>query len=378
MDTNAADIEDFRLHWASFCDRDTFPGADDFEARMEAAGLIEADFVTKDDLDDTFAVERGLEIGGLKWVPTSAGRAVLSGEDVPAPTQLLLQALSRYRQTVGDNQHPGGLTVPRALELLEIAALALDPFKEISKSFPDVAHSTEIVVAGDRDNRRALSILDMHRAADAVELISTVVCAERPPAHHETDAASYWRQECKEMEIAFMSAKGEHSELALAMGFDDLTWFGDPLAPHSEIVEQAKRLYVDSTVGWLYDNEDVGREFSTNHPVESGEVPDATNITPATAPVLLNEMTQAWQMLSEIHKAKRELETELNCRRTSYGILLSVQGFREWLFKQWESESEGIPGEEMSGLVEARFVNLPEDCIVDLFEQFIGHKEKRV
>ena len=47
-------------------------------------------------------------------------------------------------------------------------------------------------------------------------------------------------------------------------------------------------------IGWLYDNEDAGREYSDSHPVESGEVPDATNIVPATAGNLLIELKSSW------------------------------------------------------------------------------------
>lgn len=51
--------------------------------------------------------------------------------------------------------------------------------------------------------------------------------------------------------------------------------------------------------GWLYDNEDTGREFSEQHPVDSGEVPDATNIVPANAGNLLNELRTAWVDLAD-------------------------------------------------------------------------------
>ncbi|WP_287461199.1 hypothetical protein [Sphingomonas sp.] len=35
--------------------------------------------------------------------------------------------------------------------------------------------------------------------------------------------------------------------------------------------------------GWVYDNEDTGEEYSPNHPIESGETPDATNVRRSTA-----------------------------------------------------------------------------------------------
>ena len=36
------------------------------------------------------------------------------------------------------------------------------------------------------------------------------------------------------------------------------------------------------STGWSYLNEDTGREWAPNHPVESGEVPDATEVEPMT------------------------------------------------------------------------------------------------
>ena len=52
--------------------------------------------------------------------------------------------------------------------------------------------------------------------------------------------------------------------------------------------------------GWLYDNEDTGREWSENHPIESGEVPDATNVVPGTTDNLLKELLSAWEIALSI------------------------------------------------------------------------------
>lgn len=38
----------------------------------------------------------------------------------------------------------------------------------------------------------------------------------------------------------------------------------------------------DGPHGWIYFNEDAGIEFSRNHPIESGEVPDAIAIRPCS------------------------------------------------------------------------------------------------
>lgn len=68
----APEVE-LRAYWQAFCDADPCP--DDFQDRMEAAGLIALDSVTDDDLDDPFAAERGIEPGGQVWRLTAKGRA---------------------------------------------------------------------------------------------------------------------------------------------------------------------------------------------------------------------------------------------------------------------------------------------------------------
>jgi hypothetical protein len=74
------DLErEFRRHWADFCDADPFPGSDTFAERAEVAGLIELVPVTDQALESAFAAERGIEPGGMMWVLTDAGRAVMEG-----------------------------------------------------------------------------------------------------------------------------------------------------------------------------------------------------------------------------------------------------------------------------------------------------------
>lgn len=51
--------------------------------------------------------------------------------------------------------------------------------------------------------------------------------------------------------------------------------------------------------GWLYFNE-TGLTWSLDHPVTSGECPDAANIRPATAAAAVSEMLSAWRALMEI------------------------------------------------------------------------------
>lgn len=72
------------LFWDAFCDcdwhlipADVFGTGVDYEAGLEAAGLIEARDVTDEDLEDAFADERGIEPGGTVWHLTADGRDVL-------------------------------------------------------------------------------------------------------------------------------------------------------------------------------------------------------------------------------------------------------------------------------------------------------------
>lgn len=66
----ASEVE-LRAYWAAFCDCDSTP--DDFQDRMEIAGLIYLDAVTEDDLDNSFASELGIDPGGTVWRLTDRG-----------------------------------------------------------------------------------------------------------------------------------------------------------------------------------------------------------------------------------------------------------------------------------------------------------------
>lgn len=73
----AAKVADFRKNWGAFCDCDPFDGADTFADRMEAAGFIEIDSVTAEDLEYSFASELGIVEGGSIWRITAAGRTAI-------------------------------------------------------------------------------------------------------------------------------------------------------------------------------------------------------------------------------------------------------------------------------------------------------------
>lgn len=72
------DLEALRKNWGAFCDADPFEGADTFIERMEGRGYIRLRKVTKADLSESFAAERGIEKGGNLWELTKKGRAALS------------------------------------------------------------------------------------------------------------------------------------------------------------------------------------------------------------------------------------------------------------------------------------------------------------
>lgn len=63
----------FADQWNAFCDGE--PVAPDFIENAEAAGLAELGAVKRADLEDSFAAERGIELGGSVWHLTAKGRA---------------------------------------------------------------------------------------------------------------------------------------------------------------------------------------------------------------------------------------------------------------------------------------------------------------
>ncbi len=67
--------EEFRQHWSAFCDADPVP--EEFADRMDDAGFIQLRKVTRYDLEDSFAQERGIEKGGYVWDLTRLGKEIL-------------------------------------------------------------------------------------------------------------------------------------------------------------------------------------------------------------------------------------------------------------------------------------------------------------
>lgn len=86
--------------------------------------------------------------------------------------------------------------------------------------------------------------------------------------------------------------------------------------PTSNPSAMSQELFVGD--GFVYFNEDTGEEYSLNHPVESGEVPDATDIRRSTA--------------QEDHLAA-ELQTEFSRADDAEAALLSLQRKNEELVR---------------------------------------------
>lgn len=51
--------------------------------------------------------------------------------------------------------------------------------------------------------------------------------------------------------------------------------------------------------GWLYFDGTAGLSWSLQHPVTSGQCPNARSIRPATAEVAVREMLSAWRALMD-------------------------------------------------------------------------------
>lgn len=73
------------------------------------------------------------------------------------------------------------------------------------------------------------------------------------------------------------------------------------------------------SAGWLYLNPDTGLELSEQHPITSGEVPDAEKVREATAEVLANELRCAWLGImcleAQVERLTQNLDREIAWRR---------------------------------------------------------------
>lgn len=63
--------------------------------------------------------------------------------------------------------------------------------------------------------------------------------------------------------------------------------------------------------GWLFNNPDTGIEWLEQHPIESGEVPDAENVRPASAEEVVTLLREAWNALAAERAAREAAEAKL-------------------------------------------------------------------
>lgn len=84
-------------------------------------------------------------------------------------------------------------------------------------------------------------------------------------------------------------------------------------AAQSDFERRVRECVVDGSnaQGWLYFNEDTGTEYSADHPVISGECPDAQDIKPATNENLLHELLSSWKAWAEDRQEIADLRDEI-------------------------------------------------------------------
>lgn len=91
--------------------------------------------------------------------------------------------------------------------------------------------------------------------------------------------------------------------------------------------------------GWLYDNEDTGREFSENHPVQSGEVPDAKNIVTASNENLLKELLSSWKSWNEDREELAKLRDATNSSADIDRVLEALEPFAKGVIPETDTVS---------------------------------------
>lgn len=100
------------------------------------------------------------------------------------------------------------------------------------------------------------------------------------------------------IDLSVMSAPAAAQQITLSVSLSDkeLRDLEGAISAHTAEIIAVRSA---DQLGWLYDNEDTGREYSDDHPIDSGSVPDATKIVPATAAYLLAELKSSWKAWSE-------------------------------------------------------------------------------
>lgn len=95
--------------------------------------------------------------------------------------------------------------------------------------------------------------------------------------------------------------------------------------------------------GWLFWNPDTGEEWASDHPIESGEVPDAQNIRSATASVMVAAYTDRCVELAEravSNAAAWERARIAEAARPSAPSLEEVKGALEQLARTLDADAD--------------------------------------
>lgn len=93
--------------------------------------------------------------------------------------------------------------------------------------------------------------------------------------------------------------------------------------------DQAERIkeLESSSFGYVYHNPDTGVEWGEQHPIESGEVPDATDIQAADLAVLHSNLMLAWQENGILHTEKHADAEAIGALRDDLDRLRSDRPF---------------------------------------------------
>lgn len=99
---------------------------------------------------------------------------------------------------------------------------------------------------------------------------------------------------------------------------------------HSQSADTIERLSADlaqakrerdgalAPVAWLYHNEDTGIEISRQHPIDSGEVPDATDVAPLHNEAAYLAIIDAWENLDTTEQALAAARAEADRLREAH------------------------------------------------------------
>lgn len=93
----------------------------------------------------------------------------------------------------------------------------------------------------------------------------------------------------------------------------------------------------DEAIGWLYISDD-GPEWSVDHPIDSGQVPDARMVRRATAEALLEQLKDAWGAYHE------GLASEARAHRGRQAAEQALSVLKGEMDSSWDQSDRGSTG----------------------------------